>query len=100
MFIVGANLVAWAFFGSELGWIVNNNNFTGSITDAVTYLWSFVQILFGAMLYALPSQAGVPSIISIIILVPYYGALIYIIAPIIERIGNLIINGLSAVIPF
>ena len=102
-FVLGVMLCQLVFYGDEIGYIIEGANFTGGISDALAYLWAFVGIFTAMMSISLPFASD-PSIyatvLQIIILVPFWGCMIYILLPIISKIAELIIEGIDAIIPF
>lgn len=96
-FVLGIFVLQYVFYGEEITYIIDNTSFTGGILDIVSYLWVVISIFTSMLLVSLP---GFPLVLQVVILIPFWGAIIYIMIPILKGIADLIINGLDAIIPF
>lgn len=98
LFVISVNILAWVFYNDAVTSPFSNTSFIGGI-EALSFLWLFADIFLGMIWFTLPVSADFPLVLSVLILFPYYGAVLYMLAPILERIGTLIINGIDAIIP-
>ena len=96
-FVIGVFILEWVFYGEAIVSPINNAQFTGGILDVLTILWSFIYILFNMITLNLPDF---PLVLRLVIMLPFWGAMIYIMLPILAKISELIIDGIDAIIPF
>lgn len=93
-FVLGVLLLQFICYGEEVNSIIDSTEFTGGLGDIIGYGTAFISLFTAMFTISLPF-ANDPSIIStiiqIMIIIPFYGALIYILAPILLDIADLVI---------
>ena len=108
-FVIGVFFLQYVFYGDEISYIFQGADFVGSgdagyipfISDAAKFVgWAFlfIQVIFSML--TLDLATGMPMEVKIIFLIPFWGALGYLLTPIILKTGEVIARGVDAIIPF
>ena len=108
-FVTGVFFCQYVFYGTEINYLIDGSDFSNpedegyipfisEVTRLVGWVFLALQIFFSLLVFDF--AVAMPIEIKMIILIPFWGALIYIMIPIILKTGEVIARGIDAIIPF